>query len=60
MAFKIKLPPEQLALFQKAGSIGGKKAAANMTPESRAARAKKAVATREAKREQRRRVEAVA
>lgn len=49
-----KLPPEVLEFFRKQGTrggkIGGKKAAASMTPEQRSARARKAVAAREAKR----------
>ncbi len=36
--------------FQETGRQGGKTAAANMTPEQRSARAKKAVTAREAKR----------
>ena len=49
-----KLPAEVLEWFRqqgiKGGSLGGKAAAANMTPEQRQERAKKAVAAREAKR----------
>jgi hypothetical protein len=53
-----KLPPDVLDFFKKQGAKGGKlggsaggtKAAANMTPEQRSARAQKAVAAREAKR----------
>src|SRR5689334_21453211 len=53
-----KLPAEVIEWFRKqgakggalGGSKGGKMAAANMTPEQRVARAKKAVAAREAKR----------
>jgi hypothetical protein len=51
---KKKLPPEILEYFRKEGAkggrIGGKKAAAAMTPEERSERARKAVAAREAKR----------
>ncbi len=39
---KKKLPPEVLEYFRKEGSKGGKKAAANLTPAQRRARAKKA------------------
>jgi hypothetical protein len=53
-----KLPTEVLEWFRKegakggaiGGSKGGKTAAANMTPEQRVERAKRAVAAREAKR----------
>ena len=61
-----RLPPEVLEFFRKQGARGGKKSAANMTPEQRVerarnaaasmtpeqrtARAKRAVAAREAKR----------
>ena len=55
---KAKLPPEVLDYFRKQGAKGGKlggsaggtKAASNMTPEQRIARAQKAVAAREANR----------
>jgi hypothetical protein len=51
---KEKLPPEVLEYFKKQGSKGGKlggsKAWENLTPEQRSARAKHAVAAREAKR----------
>jgi hypothetical protein len=51
---KKKLPSEVLEYFRqqgaKGGRIGGKKAAASMTPEQRSERARKAVAAREAKR----------
>jgi hypothetical protein len=53
---KQKLPPEVLEYFKKQGSKGGKlggsKAWANVSPEERSERAKKAVAAREAKRAQ--------
>jgi hypothetical protein len=39
---KRKLPPDILDYFKKAGSRGGKKAAASMTADQRSARAKKA------------------
>ncbi len=52
-----RMPPEVREWFRKQGakaarwgSEGGKAAAANMTPEQRIARAKRAVAAREAKR----------
>ena len=53
-----KLPPEVIEWFRKMGAKGGKKggsaggkaAAANMTAKERKARAKNAVAVREAKR----------
>jgi len=53
-----KLPRDVLEYFRGqgkrggkiGGSAGGKKAAASMTPEQRSARARKAVAAREAKR----------
>jgi hypothetical protein len=51
---KDKLPPEVLEFFRKQGSKGGKmggsKAWENLTADERSARAKKAVAAREAKR----------
>jgi hypothetical protein len=51
---KDKLPPEALEFFKKQGAkggrMGGSKAWENLTPEERSARAKKAVAAREAKR----------
>lgn len=51
---KQKLPPDVLEYFRqqgaKGGKIGGSKAWANLTPEERSERAKKAVAAREAKR----------
>ena len=58
-----KIPADVLEWFGKqgakggaiGGSEGGKTAAANMTPEQRIARAKKAVAAREAKRAARKR-----
>ncbi len=58
-----KIPADVLEWFRKqgakggaiGGSKGGKAAARNMTPEQRIARAKKAVAVREAKRAQRKR-----
>jgi hypothetical protein len=58
-----KIPADVLEWFRKqgakggaiGGSKGGKMAAANMTPEQRIARAKKAVAAREAKRPARKR-----
>jgi hypothetical protein len=58
-----KLPPDVLEWFRKqgakggaiGGSKGGKTAAANLTPEQRVARAKKAVAVREARRAARKR-----
>ena len=51
------MPPEVLEFFRKqgsrggkiGGSVGGKTAAAHMTPEERIERARKAVAAREAK-----------
>jgi hypothetical protein len=53
---KQKLPPEVLEYFRqqgsKGGKLGGSKAWANLSPEERTARAKKAVAAREAKRAQ--------
>ena len=55
---KQKLPEDVLEYFRQQGKIGGKlggaKAWENLTPEERSARAKKAVAAREAKREARR------
>ena len=39
-----------MEFFRETGKVGGKKAAANMTPEQRSERAKKAVAARESKR----------
>jgi hypothetical protein len=54
---KEKLPPEVLEYFKRQGSkggkIGGSKAWENLSPKERSARAKKAVAAREAKRAQR-------
>ena len=58
-----KIPADVLEWFRKqgarggaiGGSKGGKTAAGNMTPEERVARAKKAVAAREAKRAARKR-----
>jgi hypothetical protein len=58
-----KIPVDVLEWFRKqgakggaiGGSKGGKAATGNMTPEQRIARAKKAVAAREAKRAQRKR-----
>jgi hypothetical protein len=51
---KHNLPPEVLEYFRqqgaKGGKLGGSKAWANLTPEERSERAKKAVAAREAKR----------
>jgi hypothetical protein len=51
---KKQLPPEVLEYFKKQGAKGGKlggsKAWENLTPEERSARAKNAVAAREAKR----------
>jgi hypothetical protein len=38
----MKLPPEVLEQFRKQGSLGGKKAAANMTAKQRVKRSKKA------------------
>ena len=48
-------PTEQefKAYLRELGAQGGRKAASNMTPAQRVARAKKAVAAREAKRKQR-------
>lgn len=40
-----KLPPEVLDFFRKQGSKGGKKSAASLTPEERAARARHAAAS---------------
>ena len=49
-----KLPPEVMEFFRKQGAkggkIGGKRCLETMTPEQRSARARKAVATREANR----------
>jgi hypothetical protein len=45
-----KFTPVTKRKLRKASSKGGKKAAANMTPEERKARAKNAVAARELKR----------
>ena len=45
-----KLSRAVLEQFRSWGSIGGKKSSATMTPKQRRARALKAVATREAKR----------
>ena len=51
---KERLPPEVLEFFKKQGAKGGKigggRAWENLTPEERSARAKNAVAAREAKR----------
>jgi len=51
---KEKLPPEVLEFFRqqgaKGGKLGGSKSWENLTPEERSARAKNAVAAREAKR----------
>ncbi len=41
---------EMLEFFRRMGSQGGKLSAANMTPEERSERARKAAAAREAKR----------
>lgn len=57
-AKKPTLPPEALEFFREqgriggslGGSLGGKRSLETMTPEERSARAKKAVAAREAKR----------
>jgi hypothetical protein len=57
---KVKLTPEELAIFRRVGSVGGLTSSGNMTPAQRSARAKLAVKAREAKREERRRAEAVA
>jgi hypothetical protein len=46
----VKLPKHVRKFFQLTGSVGGKKSSSNMTKEQRIARAKKAVAAREAKR----------
>ena len=40
--FKKNLPPEIMEYFREQGARGGKAAAGSMTPEQRAARAKKA------------------
>lgn len=57
---KKKLPPEVLEYFRqqgaKGGKLGGSKAWANLTPEERSARAKKAVAAREAKRAKKKKI----
>lgn len=45
-----ELSPEALEAIKQLGSIGGKKAAENMTPEQRKDRASKAVRAREEKR----------
>lgn len=50
MGKRVTLPPEVVEFFRKQGSIGGKRSLETMTPEERTARAKKAVAAREAKR----------
>lgn len=47
---KGKLPEAALAFFRQQGKAGGKLAAKNMSPEERAARAKKASAKAAAKR----------
>lgn len=51
--FREQLPPDVLEFFKKQGAKGGKlggsKAWEGLTPEERSARAKKAVAAREAK-----------
>jgi hypothetical protein len=46
----MKIPKSALRYFQMAGSMGGRKAAKNMTEEQRIERARKAVAAREARR----------
>jgi hypothetical protein len=46
----MKIPKQALRYFKLTGSMGGRKAAANMTKEQRIERARKAVAAREAKR----------
>ena len=48
---KSKMHPSVKAFLKRAGSIGGKKAASNMTPEQRSDRARKAVAAREQRKE---------
>lgn len=50
MAKKVTMPPEVAEFFRTQGKIGGKRSLETMTPEERTARAKKAVAAREAKR----------
>lgn len=47
---KNRLPDAALDFFRKQGAKGGKKGSESLTPEERVARAKKAVAAREAKR----------
>jgi len=53
-----RLPPDVLEYFRKQGAkggkIGGKRSLVTMTPAERTARAKKAVAAREARRKGRR------
>ena len=48
---KMNLPEYVLEQFREAGRVGGKRASVNMTQQAKTARAKKAVAAREAKRE---------
>jgi hypothetical protein len=47
-----KIPEELLKFFREAGSRGGKKASAAMTPEERSKRARKAVKAREKKKKE--------
>lgn len=50
---KVKIPPDVMKFFQRTGSIGGKKAARNMTAKELSRRGKKAVMARERYRKQR-------
>lgn len=50
----MKIPKAARKYFELTGSMGGHKAAANMTKEQRIERARKAVAAREAKRKRQR------
>lgn len=47
------MKPDWKALFRKAGAAGGRKAARQLGPEGRSARARKAWVTRKARQEQR-------
>ena len=47
---KVELPPDVAEFFRSQGSRGGKRSLETMTPEERTARAKSAVAAREANR----------
>lgn len=50
MSTRKKLPEAALEFFRKQGRIGGRKRAANLTPEERSEQAQKAVNARWAKR----------